>query len=328
MLIHIKRNAEVFGPYSIEEAREYLSAGRLSLSDFAQLPGTTEWIPLGSVPGVRSAPPPPIVTEPTVTAAGSQQQVAPLPTVTQPVGPREQARTRFHRSIYTLLAILFGLLTFFFGMGSVGAIIEAFTRSSGVSIAGAVFALLITFYLGLATYRCCKKTQSAVHQTSSSAASMGAVSYAGFWIRFAAGVIDAIILLPINLLLTFPGANPRLAGFLWTGGEPVTSQSEVVTVQIFACILVSIISWIYISELLSSPWQATVGMKACGLKITDESGNRISFGRATGRWFAMWLSGCPTLFIGFIMIAWTSKKQGLHDLIARTLVVKASLSKL
>jgi hypothetical protein len=92
MLIHIKRNAEVFGPYSVEEAREYLSAGRLSLSDFAQLPGTTEWIPLASVPGVKSAPPPPIVTEPTVTAAGSQQQVAPLPTVPQPVGPREQAR--------------------------------------------------------------------------------------------------------------------------------------------------------------------------------------------------------------------------------------------
>jgi TPR repeat protein len=59
MLIHIKRNAEVFGPYSIEEAREYLSAGRLSLSDFAQLPGNTEWIPLASVPGVKSAPPPP-----------------------------------------------------------------------------------------------------------------------------------------------------------------------------------------------------------------------------------------------------------------------------
>src|SRR5208337_2994325 len=63
MLIHIKRNAEVFGPYSIEEAREYLSAGRLSLSDFAQLPGTTEWIPLASIPGVKSVPPPPAVPQ-------------------------------------------------------------------------------------------------------------------------------------------------------------------------------------------------------------------------------------------------------------------------
>lgn len=59
MLINIKRNAEVFGPYSVEEAREYLSSGRLLLSDLAELPGTMEWIPLASVPGVRIAPPPP-----------------------------------------------------------------------------------------------------------------------------------------------------------------------------------------------------------------------------------------------------------------------------
>src|SRR5208283_2199950 len=192
MLIHIKRNAEVFGPYSIEEAREYLSAGRLSLSDFAQLPGTTEWIPLASVPGVKSAPPPP-----------------------PPSGSTELPGT----------------------------------------------------------------APGSTHQTSSSAPSTGAVSYAGFWIRFVACVVDSIILLPINFLFTFPGANPRLVGFMLFGDEAAASQSEVVTAQICACFLVSIISCIYISALLSSPWQATVGMKACGLKITDEGGNRISFGR-------------------------------------------------
>jgi hypothetical protein len=87
-------------------------------------------------------------------------------------------------------------------------------------------------------------------------------------------------------------------------------------------LLERIIWWIYTSVLLSCPWQATLGMKVCGLKITDESGKRISFGRATGRYFASFLSVCPTLGIGFLMIAWTSRKQGLHDLIARTLVVK------
>jgi hypothetical protein len=59
MLIHIKRNDEIFGPYSVEEARSYLLSGRLSLSDFAQMEGTSEWIPLASVPGLKSAPPPP-----------------------------------------------------------------------------------------------------------------------------------------------------------------------------------------------------------------------------------------------------------------------------
>jgi uncharacterized RDD family membrane protein YckC len=232
MLIHIKRNAEIFGPYSIEEAREYLSAGRLSLSDFAQLPGTTEWIPLASVPGVKSAPPPP--------------------------------------------------------------------PPSSAELPGTA--------------------PGSTHQTLFSAASTGAVSYAGFWNRFAAYVIDVIILLPINLVLTYS----HLASFLWLGTTQVTSQADMASARIFACILECIIWWIYLSVLLSCPWQASLGMKACGLKITDEGGNRISFGRATGRWFAMWLSGCPTLGIGFLMIAWTHKKQGLHDLIARTLVWNVS----
>lgn len=92
MLIHIKRNAEVFGPYSIEEARDYLSSDRLSLSDFAQLPGTTEWIPLGSVPGVRSAPPPPLPTPPATPPPWPRQEASAPPVPTQPVIAQEPSR--------------------------------------------------------------------------------------------------------------------------------------------------------------------------------------------------------------------------------------------
>lgn len=79
MLIHIKRNAELFGPYSVEEIREYLSDGRLSLSDFAQLPGTTEWNLLGSVPGINNLPPPSVIprtqcVQPASPLTGSPQQ--------------------------------------------------------------------------------------------------------------------------------------------------------------------------------------------------------------------------------------------------------------
>jgi hypothetical protein len=73
MLIHVKRSAEVFGPYSTEEARAYLAAGRLSLSDFAQLEGTADWIPLSSVPGVKSAPPPPPIAGAPIPPSASQQ---------------------------------------------------------------------------------------------------------------------------------------------------------------------------------------------------------------------------------------------------------------
>jgi uncharacterized RDD family membrane protein YckC len=231
MLIHIKRNAEVFGPYSVEEAREYLSVGRLSLSDFAQMPGTTEWIPLGLVPGVRSAPPPPLLScDPELTRLAS-------PTA-----------------------------------------------------------------------------QAASDPSSLPLEEAGSVRYAGFWLRFAAGLIDVIILLPANLLLNHSYWGSLLSG----GARPVESQAE----QALIAVKLVVIHILYASFLLSCPWQATLGMRACGIEITDEAGDRISFARALGRCFAEYLSACFTLGIGGLMIAWTSKKQGLHDYIARTLVVK------
>jgi uncharacterized RDD family membrane protein YckC len=60
---------------------------------------------------------------------------------------------------------------------------------------------------------------------------------------------------------------------------------------------------------------------ACGMKVTDENGNRITFARATGRYFGEYLSAL-TLFIGYMMAGWTERKQALHDLLAGTLVVR------
>jgi uncharacterized RDD family membrane protein YckC len=72
----------------------------------------------------------------------------------------------------------------------------------------------------------------------------------------------------------------------------------------------------------SSGSQATVGKMMCGLRVTDTQGQRISFGRATGRYFAKILSAL-TLFIGYLMVGWTRQKRGLHDFIAGTLVIRA-----
>jgi len=69
----------------------------------------------------------------------------------------------------------------------------------------------------------------------------------------------------------------------------------------------------------SSSYQATLGKMIFGMKVTDLNGNRISFERATGRHFAKWLSGL-VLCIGYIMVGFTERKQGLHDLLAGTLV--------
>ena len=80
-------------------------------------------------------------------------------------------------------------------------------------------------------------------------------------------------------------------------------------------------AWLYYALFESSKLQATPGKLALKLKVTDMKGKRIGFGQATGRFFAKIISAIILLF-GFFMIGWTEKKQGLHDIIASTLVMK------
>jgi len=67
--------------------------------------------------------------------------------------------------------------------------------------------------------------------------------------------------------------------------------------------------------------QSTIGKAIFGMRITDAAGRRVSFGRASARHFAKLLSDA-TLSIGYIMAGFTAKKQGLHDLIAGTVVTR------
>jgi len=81
-----------------------------------------------------------------------------------------------------------------------------------------------------------------------------------------------------------------------------------------------LLTWFYFAG-LESMAGATLGKMVLGLSVTDEQGNNISFLRATGRYFAKIISAL-ILCIGYIMVAWDGRKQGLHDKIAGTLVVK------
>jgi len=80
--------------------------------------------------------------------------------------------------------------------------------------------------------------------------------------------------------------------------------------------------WLYFALMESSAWQATLGKRAVGIKVTDMEGGRISFGRATGRHFGKFVSAL-IFYIGFIMAGFTEKRQALHDIMAGCLVVKA-----
>ncbi len=133
--------------------------------------------------------------------------------------------------------------------------------------------------------------------------------YAGFWRRLAAYIIDHILLGLVGWFLIVAG----MSGF---GGISAISIFAFIP-MIFSWYLVR---WLYFSLMENSVTQATLGKMALGIIVTDNSYNRISFGRATGRFFAKLISQY-TIYIGYIIIAFTKKKQGLHDMIASTLVI-------
>ncbi|AIE59465.1 RDD family protein [Bacillus methanolicus] len=156
--------------------------------------------------------------------------------------------------------------------------------------------------------------------------------YGGFWIRFAAYLIDSIIVvIPLGILSTiifviFFGASGAFDAAMNDPNYLEQDLTDAEAVAIFGGYLVAIfvnfaVAVLYFAGLHASKWQATIGKKLLGLKVTDMDGNRISFWRAFGRYLAMtFLSSI--FMIGYIIAAFTEKKQALHDLIARTIVVK------
>ncbi|MDX6382521.1 MAG: hypothetical protein QOK48_94 [Blastocatellia bacterium] len=138
--------------------------------------------------------------------------------------------------------------------------------------------------------------------------------YAGFWLRFAAYLIDSILLALVTLPVGF-----ALGVIMATTGVD-SDPSITMSVNLLINGASILLGWLYSSLLESSSWQGTVGKKVVGLRVTDLDGNRISFGKATGRYFGKILSGMICL-VGFFMAAFTEKRQALHDMLANTLVL-------
>jgi len=146
---------------------------------------------------------------------------------------------------------------------------------------------------------------------------MAAVGYgvavpvaAGFWIRVGAYLIDGLI---CGILGALVGAV--FGGILGAGGASL----EAIAVQSWG--LNVILGWAYFAVQESSAVQATLGKRACGLVVVSETGGRLTLPRATGRHFAKVLSGL-LLGVGLIMVAFTDRKRGMHDMMAGTYVVR------
>lgn len=152
--------------------------------------------------------------------------------------------------------------------------------------------------------------------------------YAGFWRRLGAYIIDGILLLiPAYLIFDALGLYippPPMPLEQMTAIELDTYMRTITPVYMQSSIVSLGVGWTYFALMECSPRRATFGKGTFGLFVTDLDGNRISFARATGRYFGKILSGI-ILLVGYLMAAFTLRKQALHDILAGTLVMRREL---
>ncbi|MCE2564949.1 RDD family protein [Komagataeibacter sp. FNDCF1] len=166
-------------------------------------------------------------------------------------------------------------------------------------------------------------------------------TYAGFWMRVVAYLIDSVVLWVVLALLGMLLVPPSLSVSIFdpqptggSGGDYRISYIQPADYTIISTMphlhwngngLFEIISLIlpaaYYILCESSRAQATPGKLLCGMRVTDLQGNRITVPRAMGRYFGKYLSAF-ILGIGFLMVMWTERKQALHDILAGTCVIR------
>ncbi|KAF5081808.1 RDD family protein [anaerobic digester metagenome] len=156
------------------------------------------------------------------------------------------------------------------------------------------------------------------------------IKYAGFWLRVAAYLIDSLVMSAGGLLIAIP-VIIGIVGFA-VGLEGVDNPEDflesgrwmyvggIIGLILLASLLGMVMGWLYYALMESSKYGGTLGKIAVGIKVVDMNGNKVTFGKATGRYFSRIVTNM-TLFVGYIMAGFTEKKQALHDIIAGCLVI-------
>jgi len=135
--------------------------------------------------------------------------------------------------------------------------------------------------------------------------------YAGFWIRVGASLIDLALLLMITLPLTLMIYGSDM---VWNSDDIILGPADFL-INYFLPFFATIILWMYKS--------ATPGKMILHLKVLDDvTGNKLTIGQSIGRYFA-YIPAMLILFIGIFWVAWDKKKQGWHDKLAKTVVVRS-----
>ena len=156
-------------------------------------------------------------------------------------------------------------------------------------------------------------------------AALDTARFGGFWIRFVAIVIDALVLgvaqtliiAPIMAALGFAVSSPAMMD----PEDGMAAFSALMGAMGLIQVVSLVVGWLYFALMQSSKYQATLGKMALGLKVVDSEGMRLSFGKASLRYIGKFVSSL-VLMIGYIIAAFNPKKQALHDMIAGTYVIK------
>jgi uncharacterized RDD family membrane protein YckC len=157
----------------------------------------------------------------------------------------------------------------------------------------------------------CGAVQAAVQVGATGSAAVSASDeHPGFWLRVVAALIDTVAMYAI----AFAAGLVLGLGMGIAGAEEGEAEAVGTVVGLLT-------AWLYSALFESSRHQATPGKMALGIVVTDLNGERIGFGRATGRHFGKIVSGL-ILGIGYLMCAFTARKQCLHDMMAGCLLYR------
>ncbi len=172
--------------------------------------------------------------------------------------------------------------------------------------------------------RFCSNCGASLESANNGISGVSFFHYAGFWRRFVAAFIDGIILWIVGIIMRNIILGFFLGSYMASDKYNILSSyiiDNTENIMSYIIIVNIVIAWLYYALFESSSKQATPGKMALGIMVTDLDGNKISFGRATGRYFSKIISFL-TLLIGYIIAGFTKEKQALHDMIAGTLVIK------
>lgn len=137
------------------------------------------------------------------------------------------------------------------------------------------------------------------------------LEYVGFWLRVVAALIDTVLL----VLICVPLVSLVYGEDYWTSPEMVKGPADFLINWVLPAIAV-VLFWIY--------RQATPGKMAVGARIVDaRTGGAPSTGQLVGRYLAYYVSILP-LMLGIFWVGWDRRKQGFHDKLAGTVVVRAT----